>query len=55
MGSGVGEGATAQAAKHCAASKALKSLREMPLPDGKSKLDPTSQPFVPGQSKLSEH
>jgi len=55
MGSDVGEGATAQAAKHCAASKALKSLREMPVPDGKSKLDPTSQPFVPGQPTLGDH
>jgi len=44
----MGEGATAQAAKHGAAGKALKMLRDLPLPDGKSKLDPTSLPFVPG-------
>ena len=37
-----------QAAKHTAASKALKILRDIPLPDCKSKLDPTSQPFTPG-------
>ena len=37
-----------QAAKHTAASKALKMLRDIPLPDCKSKLDPTSQPFTPG-------
>ena len=37
-----------QAAKHTAASKALKLLRDIPLPDCKSKLDPTSQPFTPG-------
>lgn len=43
-----GEGPTAQAAKHNAAGKALKMLKEMPIPDGKSKLDPTSQPFTPG-------
>merc|ERR1719394_1376658 len=43
-----GEGPTAQAAKHNAAAKALKMLNEMPIPDGKSKLDPTSQPFTPG-------
>ena len=43
-----GEGPTAQAAKHNAAGKALKMLNEMPIPDGKSKLDPTSQPFTPG-------
>ena len=49
-----GEGPTAQAAKHSAASKALKSLREMPVPDGKSKLDPTSQPFVPGRITTCE-
>jgi len=44
----VGEGATAQAAKHGAAGKALKILKDLPIPDGKSKLDPTSLPFVPG-------
>merc|ERR1719391_1687168 len=43
-----GEGPTAQAAKHGAAGKALKALRDMPVGDGKSKLDPTSLPFVPG-------
>ena len=43
-----GEGQTAQAAKHSAAGKALKMLKEMPCYDGKSKLDPTSQPFTPG-------
>jgi len=43
-----GEGPTAQAAKHNAAGKALKMLNEIPMPDGKSKLDPTSQPFTPG-------
>merc|ERR1719391_1167582 len=43
-----GEGPTAQAAKHGAAGKALKALRDMPVVDGKSKLDPTSLPFVPG-------
>ena len=43
-----GDGPTAQAAKHNAAGKALKMLNEMPIPDGKSKLDPTSQPFTPG-------
>jgi len=43
-----GEGPTAQAAKHNAAGKALKMLNEIPIPDGKSKLDPTSQPFTPG-------
>jgi len=43
-----GEGATAQAAKHGAAGKALKVLRDMPVPDTNSKLDPTSLPFVPG-------
>jgi len=43
-----GEGATAQAAKHGAAGKALKILRDMPVPDTNSKLDPTSLPFVPG-------
>ena len=37
-----------QAAKHTAASKALKMLRDIPLPDCKAKLDPTSQPFTPG-------
>ena len=32
-----------------AAGKALKMLKEMPYYDGgKSKLDPTSQPFTPG-------
>ena len=32
-----------------AAGKALKMLKEMPFYDGgKSKLDPTSQPFTPG-------
>jgi len=44
----IGEGVTAQAAKHSAANKALKILRDLPLPDGKSKLDPNSVPFVPG-------
>ena len=44
----MGEGATAQAAKHGAAGKALRVLKELPIPDGKSKLDPTSLPFVPG-------
>jgi len=44
----VGEGATAQAAKHGAAGKALKVLKDLPIPDGKSKLDPTSLPFIPG-------
>merc|ERR1711936_820418 len=44
----IGEGPTAQAAKHNAAGKALKMLKEMPIPDGKSKLDPTSLPFTPG-------
>jgi len=44
----IGEGATAQAAKHAGANKALKMLRDLPLPDGKSKLDPTCLPFVPG-------
>jgi len=44
----VGEGQTAQAAKHNAAGKALKLLKEVPIPDGQSKLDPTSQPFTPG-------
>jgi len=44
----MGEGATAQAAKHGAAGKALRVLKEIPIPDGKSKLDPTSLPFVPG-------
>ena len=43
-----GEGPTAQAAKHGAAGKALKALRDMPVGDGKSKLDPTSLPFIPG-------
>ena len=43
-----GEGSTAQAAKHGAAGKALKALRDMPVVDGKSKLDPTSLPFIPG-------
>jgi len=43
----IGEGATAQAAKHAAANKALKMLRDLPL-DGKSKLDPNCLPFVPG-------
>jgi len=43
-----GEGPTAQAAKHGAAGKALKALRDIPVNDGKSKLDPTSLPFVPG-------
>ena len=46
----VGEGQTAQAAKHNAAGKALKLLKEVPIPDGQSKLDPTSQPFTPGMS-----
>ena len=44
----MGDGQTAQAAKHNAAGKALKMLRDIPIPDGKSKLDPTSQPFTPG-------
>jgi len=44
----IGEGATAQAAKHGAAGKALKVLKDLPIPDGKSKLDPTSLPFIPG-------
>jgi len=44
----IGEGATAQAAKHAAANKALKMLRDLPMPDGKSKLDPTCLPFIPG-------
>merc|ERR1711962_1943773 len=44
----VGEGPTAQAAKHGAAGKALKVLKDLPIPDGKSKLDPTSLPFIPG-------
>merc|ERR1719356_1989505 len=44
----MGEGQTAQAAKHNAAGKALKMLKDIPIPDGKSKLDPTSQPFTPG-------
>ena len=48
MNNSSGEGPTAQAAKHNAAAKALKMLNEMPIPDGKSKLDPTSQPFTPG-------
>jgi double-stranded RNA-binding protein Staufen len=43
-----GEGPTAQAAKHGAAGKALKALRDIPVVDGKSKLDPTSLPFIPG-------
>jgi len=43
-----GEGTTAQAAKHSAAGKALKTLKEFPINDGKSKLDPTSLPFIPG-------
>jgi len=43
-----GEGPTAQAAKHGAAGKALKALRDLPVNDGKSKLDPTSLPFIPG-------
>ena len=45
----IGEGLTAQAARHCAASQALKVLKEQE--EGhhiKSKLDPTSNPFVPG-------
>jgi len=44
----IGEGATAQAAKHAAANKALKMLRDLPLSDGKSQLDPNCLPFVPG-------
>ena len=44
----MGDGQTAQAAKHNAAGKALKMLKDIPIPDGKSKLDPTSQPFTPG-------
>merc|ERR1712012_857952 len=48
MGEFMGEGQTAQAAKHNAAGKALKMLKDIPIPDGKSKLDPTSQPFTPG-------
>jgi len=44
----IGEGATAQAARHCAASQALKMMKEGPGGDGKSKLDPTSNPFIPG-------
>lgn len=43
-----GEGPTAQAAKHGAAGKALKALRDIPVVDNKSKLDPTSLPFIPG-------
>merc|ERR550539_1806801 len=48
-----GEGATAQAAKHGAAGKALKMLEELPMPDGKSKLDPTTLPFVPDLTNAS--
>merc|ERR1719412_3356644 len=48
-----GEGATAQAAKHGAAGKALKMLKELPMPDGKSKLDPTTLPFVPDLTNAS--
>merc|ERR1719412_1715227 len=48
-----GEGATAQAAKHGAAGKALKMLKELPMPDGKSKLDPTTLPFVPDITNAS--
>jgi len=44
----IGEGITAQAAKHAAANKALKMLRDLPLSDGNSKLDPNCLPFVPG-------
>jgi len=44
----IGEGATAQAARHSAASQALKLIKENVGNDGKSKLDPTSNPFVPG-------
>jgi len=43
----IGNGATAQAARHSAASLALRALREVPESDAKSKLDPTSVPFVP--------
>ncbi|XP_023326146.1 double-stranded RNA-binding protein Staufen homolog 2 isoform X2 [Eurytemora carolleeae] len=44
----IGEGATAQAARHCAASQALKALKDKNSGEGKSKLDPTSNPFIPG-------
>lgn len=44
----IGEGATAQAARHCAASQALKMMKESANCEGKSKLDPTSNPFIPG-------
>lgn len=42
-----------QAAKHSAASKALKALRDVPVGEGKSKLDPTSLPFIPGERPQS--
>mgnify|MGYP001215761991 FL=1 len=47
----LGNGATAQAARHSAASLALRALREVPESDAKSKLDPTSVPFVPGETR----
>jgi len=43
-----GEGLTAQAARHSAASQALKLLKDADGQQGKSKLDPTSNPFIPG-------
>ena len=49
----LGNGATAQAARHSAASLALRALREVPESDAKSKLDPTSVPFVPGETRLN--
>jgi len=47
----IGEGPTAQAARHSAASQALHTIKEKttPAPEAaKSKLDPTSTPFIPG-------
>ena len=55
-----GEGTTAQAAKHNAASKALKVLKENPPPPvaaatalSSAPLNPASMPFVPGTSSTS--
>ena len=38
-----GEGATAQQAKHNAASKALKIIKSLPLPDDTSNIQPPTQ------------
>merc|ERR1711981_1065117 len=57
-----GEGSTAQAAKHSAATNALLKLKEMPMPNRtttaasnpiKSTLNPASVPFVPSNAKTS--